>query len=748
MTYEEVLSRFQVTKRYSDRAQCICPAHADNKASLTISRKEEKILMHCHAGCDTGSILEAVGLAMNDITNNMQEQSWKKNLEWYMQEKAPNKGKKGYGSGVRITGVYDYRDACGHYLYSKVRFQGGEIEGKEIRYYTIDYVANKAISTKKAEKPNVLYRLPEFIHSVREGYPIYIVEGEKDVETLRKLGYTATSAGGVSDWKKEYAHYFTGAKVVILPDNDEPGLKLKDRIIRDLKYYAHSIRWTITSKVDKGDVTDYLQKEGHSKDDLKRLVEASEAIYAPWLYETGTGEKKTLKVNGGVLADSISRGIPYLIVRRPDEEKDDFYLYEHGVYSKCNRNKVKSIILRYIPSNLASDSLLNNVYGLLMSREDNICSFRELDNDENYINLKNGLYNLKTRQLEPHTPKFYSTIQFECEYRPDDKHKPVFDRYINDLCRDCDGEVDKAKMAILQEYGGLLLSNVKVYRLKCCLVLWSLLGNTGKTQFINLLSELLGEDRTVNIPIQNMNESSKFSLGSIVGKRIISIGDQTSSEIKDSSIFKQLTGGDAIKCEKKGKQPFDYRFTGGIIIACNNLPTFSDDKGGHLFERLCIVPCTNTIEQGRRDGEILDKILKERNAIFNWFLEGLHRLVDNHYILTKAQSCESATREYRGKMDTVFRYLSEFYTVTGNKEDMVSKPDFEADYIRWCNENEYNNVNRQNIKDRMEANGCPVGKANLGDKRGVMVYRNLKPAESDFQTITESEYMQQEFPFS
>lgn len=727
MTYEEVLSRFQVTKRYSDRAQCICPVHTDKRASLTISRKDNKILLKCHAGCNTESILEAVGLSFKDL-GNYEPPKWRERLE--------------YGQKKHIEAVYDYKAADGKYLYSKVRF-----EGKEIRYITIDR-ENNSYDYCKTAGIATLYRLSELLRVIKSGYPIYIVEGEKDVETLRKLGYTATTAGGVNDWKKEYAHYFTGAKVVILPDNDEPGLKLKDQIIKDLKHYAHSIKWLITSEADKGDVTDYLQREGHTKEDLKRLVEASEAIYAPWLYETGTGEKKTLKVNGGVLADSISRGIPYLIVRRPDEEKDDFYLYEHGVYSKCNRNKVKSIILRYIPSNLASDSLLNNVYGLLMSREDNICSFRELDNDENYINLKNGLYNLKTRQLEPHTPKFYSTIQFECEYRPDDKHKPVFDKYINDLCRDRDGKVDKAKMAILQEYGGLLLSNVKVYRLKCCLVLWSLLGNTGKTQFINLLSELLGEDRTVNIPIQNMNESSKFALGSIVEKRIISIGDQTSSEIKDSSIFKQLTGGDAIKCEKKGKQPFDYRFPGGIIIACNNLPTFSDDKGGHLFERLCIVPCTNTIEQERRDGEILDKMLKERNAIFNWFLDGLHRLIGNHYILTKAQSCESAAREYRGKMDTVFRYLSEFYTVTGNKEDMVSKPDFEADYIRWCNENEYNNVNRQNIKDRMEANGCPVGKANLGDKRGVMVYRNLKPAESDFQTITESEYMQQEFPFS
>lgn len=135
-----------------------------------------------------------------------------------------------------------------------------------------------------------------------------------------------------------------------------------------------------------------------------------------------------------------------------------------------------------------------------------------------------------------------------------------------------------------------------------------------KTQFINLLSAMLGNDKTANVPIQNMNEESKFALGEIVGKRLINVGDQTSSEIKDSSIFKQLTGGDEIKCEKKGKQPFNYRYDGGIIIACNNLPTFTDDKGGHLFERLCIVPCTNTIARERRDVFLLDKMLKEKEV--------------------------------------------------------------------------------------------------------------------------------------
>ena len=77
---------------------------------------------------------------------------------------------------------------------------------------------------------------------------------------------------------------------------------------------------------------------------------------------------------------------------------------------------------------------------------------------------------------------------------------------------------------------------------------------------------------------------------------------------------------------------------------------------------------------------------------------------------------------------------------------MVSKPEFDEDYIRWCQKNECNHVNKQNIKERMEANGCPSGKVNLNNKRGVMVYRNLKQKNDGFQDVTQEEHEQLGFP--
>src|SRR5262249_51203906 len=54
--------------------------------------------------------------------------------------------------------------------------------------------------------------------------PIFIVEGEKDVDALWERNIPATcNSGGAGKWRDDYSKYFEGATVNILPDNDPPG---------------------------------------------------------------------------------------------------------------------------------------------------------------------------------------------------------------------------------------------------------------------------------------------------------------------------------------------------------------------------------------------------------------------------------------------------------------------------------------------------------------------------------------------
>ncbi len=71
----------------------------------------------------------------------------------------------------------------------------------------------------------VPYRLPKLIAARERGETIFFVEGEKKVHALERLGLTATSAANGSQWRMppEWANFFKGSPVVIIPDCDPPG---------------------------------------------------------------------------------------------------------------------------------------------------------------------------------------------------------------------------------------------------------------------------------------------------------------------------------------------------------------------------------------------------------------------------------------------------------------------------------------------------------------------------------------------
>lgn len=64
--YENNLKKFKIVKRYGDRSQCICPAHNDKQASLSITKGKKCTLFYCFAGCHFDDILRAAGLNKQD----------------------------------------------------------------------------------------------------------------------------------------------------------------------------------------------------------------------------------------------------------------------------------------------------------------------------------------------------------------------------------------------------------------------------------------------------------------------------------------------------------------------------------------------------------------------------------------------------------------------------------------------------------------------------------------------------------
>ena len=105
----------------------------------------------------------------------------------------------------------------------------------------------------------VPYRLPELLAAKKRGDVISVVEGEKDADTLVAQGNAATtSPGGAGKWLEEYNEHFKDARVAVISDNDEPGMKHALMVACALDPIAMKL-WVMQPAADFKDVTEHLE---------------------------------------------------------------------------------------------------------------------------------------------------------------------------------------------------------------------------------------------------------------------------------------------------------------------------------------------------------------------------------------------------------------------------------------------------------------------------------------------------------
>lgn len=173
----------------------------------------------------------------------------------------------------KIAATYDYVDEHGELLFQVVRYTDGEPRFMQ-RRPDPENADNWIWSTKGVRK--IPYRMPDLQEALAHERPIWIVEGEKDVDNLARLGITATcNAGGAGKWPDDCTQALKGAHVVLCGDNDEPGRKHVERVAAAMQGIAASVTvLNLDGLPEKGDVSDWIALHpDNPADALWRLYE-------------------------------------------------------------------------------------------------------------------------------------------------------------------------------------------------------------------------------------------------------------------------------------------------------------------------------------------------------------------------------------------------------------------------------------------------------------------------------------------
>lgn len=248
---DSILTRLEGVKRHGSYHTAKCPAHDDVQASLSIgSGGGGRVLLHCHALCDSQDVLGALGLTFADLF--------------------PDSGAKAQGGILPVTCEYEYRDENGHLLYVVERrmpkkFIQRRPDGNDGWLYNMEGIRR------------VPYRLPDVLRAVAEKRWVLIFEGEKDCDLARRDGFptATTNPMGAGKWRDEFAPFFDGAYVAVVRDNDDVGREHGEQVAESLKPWAASVKIIdLPGTPEHGDFWDW-RTAGGTRDDLAALVRSA-----------------------------------------------------------------------------------------------------------------------------------------------------------------------------------------------------------------------------------------------------------------------------------------------------------------------------------------------------------------------------------------------------------------------------------------------------------------------------------------
>ncbi|MEO8595518.1 MAG: phage/plasmid primase, P4 family [Candidatus Solibacter sp.] len=272
----------------------------------------------------------------------------------------------------------------------------------------------------------------------------------------------------------------------------------------------------------------------------------------------------------------------------------------------------------------------------------------------NEINLKNGILDVRTGKLRPHSPEFLSPIQIPVKY-DEAATCPAWDRFIAEVFpADC---VDLAWEIL----GDLMTPDRSIQ--KAGLLVGE--GGNGKSVFLNGCTAFVGHRNVSSVPLHKL-EGDRFSVSRLYGKLVNCCADLPSGDLESTSMFKALTGGDIVTGERKYENSFDFKPYARLLFSANHPPR-SNDASSAFFDRWLVIPFARSFRgtnHERSRGE-LDAILadaRELSGVMNRALPALKRLRERGRF-TETQSTTQALAEMRQVTDPLAVWL-EVETVT------------------------------------------------------------------------------------
>jgi putative DNA primase/helicase len=305
----------------------------------------------------------------------------------------------------------------------------------------------------------------------------------------------------------------------------------------------------------------------------------------------------------------------------------------------------------------------------------------------NTINLKDGIFNLETKESKPYEKEDFCFNKLDHNYNPDAK----CERWISFLIEiftpktgyfsmekmDKDGV--RGVISLLQEFMGYSLLIGNNYE-KMLMLVGS--GRNGKGVILETWQKMLGKHNVSDLDIKDINNTQ--SVWQAENKMLNISWDADANQQIDSGNIKLASVGEPVQSRKLYENPKKFEFSAKIVIATNKKPHIKT-AGDAIRERLIIIPFNRYFEYEERDFNLKSKLSEEIEGIFAWSMRGLDRLVKRSGKFVVPQLCKDYLQDYITDEDSVLSFLSE--ETEESKVAIVEKKKIYMLYKDYCREN-------------------------------------------------------------
>lgn len=303
------------------------------------------------------------------------------------------------------------------------------------------------------------------------------------------------------------------------------------------------------------------------------------------------------------------------------KQGDMLYVWNGMYFYRANDGEMRGLIAEVLREELRRMNASTTIGAILSLLQSERRIQVEPDIDSDNIALRNGTLDHMSLQFGQSDPRIFNTYFLDA-YWYWNASCPAFQFFLSSIS----GGNSVLSRRILEVFGFLLAPGNKAKRF----VLFQGVPNSGKSVLGNLLQSFFLPGDVSSVPLHQLGD--RFAMSAVAGRHLNLSMDLPSGVIdgRSASIIKQITGGDLVFVEGKGKEGHTKHIQCKFLFGTNHRVELKV-RDEAFAQRILLVPFRISVPENQRDTGLLDKLRQEKAGILYQSLAAYREVVQRNY---------------------------------------------------------------------------------------------------------------------